>query len=111
MPRFTKKPVEIEAVRWMGDNFDDILAMVNFDDLPKDEVNVGGPGIGYIPALGEIYIPTLEGEMTLTLGNWFIKGVQGEFYPCKHEIFLKTYDAVDYDGQAMMGGENAKKDS
>ena len=39
-------------------------------------------------------IPTLEGEMTASMGDYIIKGIQGEFYPCKPDIFEKTYEAV-----------------
>ena len=42
-----------------------------------------------------IEIDTLEGTMTANLGDWILKGVHGEFYPCKNEIFLKTYERVE----------------
>lgn len=44
---------------------------------------------------GQIAIETLEGEMTASAGDWIIKGVKGEFYPCKPDIFAATYEAVD----------------
>lgn len=44
---------------------------------------------------GKIYIETLEGVMTATEGDWIIKGVNGEFYPCKPDIFEKTYEPVE----------------
>lgn len=79
MPKFRKKPVVIEAVQWLGSNF------VEIDDF------VTVPHETY-PADGYMVIPTLEGDMRAGLGDYIIKGVQGEFYPCKEEIFLKTYE-------------------
>ncbi len=81
MPKFRKKPVEIEAVQWKGNNQREIMAL------------------GLEP-LGEIGTPcliveTLEGNMRASPGDWIIKGVKGEFYPCKPEIFAATYDAVE----------------
>ena len=74
----TKKPVTVEAVQWTGDNFVEIdqFITVLHETFPKD---------------GIVKIPTLEGEMTASLGDWIIKGVNGEFYPCKPDIFEKTY--------------------
>ena len=76
-----KKPVEIEALQWNGHNF---VAIDNFITVPHETY----------PADGIINIPTLEGTMTASLGDWIIKGVNGEFYPCKPDIFEKTYDIV-----------------
>ena len=78
MPIFRKKPIEIEARR--------LRLGVNFHDwAPAVQVNV--PGGGAI-------IETLEGTMRAKDGDWIIKGVAGEFYPCKPEIFAATYEVV-----------------
>jgi hypothetical protein len=77
--RFRKKPVVIDAVRFNGTNHDEIA-----DFCAPQPVKVGG---GYT-----LLIPTLEGEMTASKGDWVIKGVKGEFYPCKPEIFDATYE-------------------
>lgn len=84
MPKFRKKPVVIEAVQFTGSNDDEIIAFC------KDAYRQKGlehPNI--------IFIPTLEGVMSAGENDWIIKGVKGEFYPCKDEIFKKTYDAVN----------------
>ena len=81
MPKFTKKPVEIEAVEWNGDNISEMTAFLN-----------GGAGKFCFGSL--IEIKTLEGTMTAKIGDWVIKGVKGEFYPCKPDIFAATYDPV-----------------
>lgn len=77
--KYRKKPVVIEAVQWTGEN---ILEICNFTgrcggELLKD---------------GELYIKTLEGTHHAKVGDYIIKGVAGEFYPCKPDIFNKTYE-------------------
>jgi hypothetical protein len=101
--QFRKKPVVITAVRWDGSEaclVNTLLPFLadghpSFDHLP---IAPNDPhkaqGIGYTPALGEAYIPTLEGLMTAKPGDWIIRGVKGEFYPCKPDIFEATYDEV-----------------
>lgn len=90
MPQFRKKPVVIEARQWIG----------GFDDNPEilDWIKSEGGYAGYIPATslkgGRIAIKTLEGAAIAQLGDWIIKGVKGEFYPCKPDIFEATYDLV-----------------
>ena len=49
----------------------------------------------------EIYIDTLEGKMKANKGDWIIKGVKGELYPCKPDIFLETYEYIGCDDPAM----------
>ncbi len=85
MARFRKKPVEIDAVRWDGheDTFDIILKWA-----APDESRTFAMSDGYL------YIATLEGEMRADPGDWVIRGVEGEVYPCKPNIFVQTYDLV-----------------
>ncbi len=94
MTQYRKKPVVIEAVQWLGHNMDDMLEFIDISSLPSDGVHVDG-GLGHVPALGTLDIPTLEGVMTANAGDWIIKGVQGEFYPCKPDIFEATYDPIE----------------
>ena len=93
MPRFRKKPVEVEAVLWDGTNIEDVLALVEFDKLPNDVPYVK-PGVVHVVPTGELEIPTLEGTMTASAGDWIIRGVEGEVYPVKPSIFDATYEAV-----------------
>jgi hypothetical protein len=79
MPRFRKKPVEIEAVRWEGNNLSEIQRFYK-----PDGILIGD----------QIAIHTLEGRMLANTGDWIIKGVKGEFYPIKNDIFLETYESV-----------------
>jgi hypothetical protein len=101
MAKFRKKPVVIDAVKWDGTEqcLNDVAlpfladGKPDFDHLPSDRMHVH-KGIGYTPAMGQLDIPTLEGVMTASPGDWIIRGVQGEFYPCKPDIFEATYEAV-----------------
>ena len=90
--RFRKKPVEIEAVQVTQENWQKVCDFVlQYGATPKDlgqPVAVAGP-----PHLGLI-IHTLEGDMRASIGDWIIKGVQGEYYPCKPDIFEATYEAI-----------------
>lgn len=77
--KFRKKPVVIEAVQWQN-NIDEIKEFTS--------VNVSRG------KADTLMIPTLEGLMMASLGDWIIKGIQGEIYPCKPNIFEATYDKV-----------------
>ena len=82
MSRFKKKPVVIDAVQWTGD-FDAISEFVGNSEyvlwLNKD---------------GTIDVPTLSGTVCAQQGDWIIRGVKGEFYLCKPDIFEATYEAA-----------------
>ena len=88
--KFKKKPVEIEAIQYTGKNDFEISKWSN--DLvypsPVLEPAENNPSGSYLQ------IKTLEGVMTAIVGDWIIKGVKGEFYPCKNDIFLVSYDVV-----------------
>lgn len=80
--RFRKKPVEIDAVRWTGSNLDDIAAFI-------------GKASNIYRKNNNLSIRTLEGTMLCNPGDYLIKGVKGEFYPCKPDIFRETYEPVE----------------
>ncbi|MDO5116375.1 MAG: hypothetical protein Q4D58_09795 [Synergistaceae bacterium] len=80
--KYTKRPVEIEAVR-----FEDSVEC--FDKLQALGLDPARIGRDVEPPV--LRIDTLEGEMTAQLGDYIIKGVRGEFYPCKPDIFEETY--------------------
>lgn len=84
MSRFQKKPVIIEAIQLT----DAVLDAPHPSDLHF-------PGVVYDPVNRCATIKTLEGEMRANLGDWIIKGVAGEVYPCKPEIFQATYEMVE----------------
>jgi hypothetical protein len=86
--KFRKKPVEIEAIKFTRTTWEQVLAFTNgtahtftIDKRPD--------------GLATCVVPTLEGEHIATERDWIIKGIQGEFYPCKPDIFELTYEAAD----------------
>ncbi|MGH2666071.1 hypothetical protein [Flavobacterium sp.] len=89
---YRKKPVVIEAIQWNGNNEIEIMNFVGKTlkvSKPPEKMHhdVDVPASAY-----SLVIPTLEGDMTATLFDFIIKGVNGEFYPCKPDIFEKTYE-------------------
>lgn len=85
--RYRKKPVVIEATQWVGTNYEEICDFVG-TKLERDasELCNGEPS--------NLLVPTLEGIMEARVYDYIIKGVQGEFYPCKPDIFEQTYEMV-----------------
>ncbi len=82
MPQFRKKPVVIEAIKWDGKS--NTLARIDLLALSSNMV--------FMVDDGTLSIATLEGEMTAQPGDWIIRGVKGELYPCKPDIFEATYE-------------------
>ncbi len=80
MAQYRKKPVTIEAIEVTTDNADKLIEFC--------EGNLKSH-----PLVG-VVIETLEGKMTVSVGDFIIKGVKGEFYPCKPDIFYMTYEYV-----------------
>ena len=91
----TKKPVTIEAVKWDGENSEEIIAFCGDSAFTAVESQMGQT------ETEELYIKTLEGNHHASIGDYIIKGVKGEFYPCKPDIFENTYDIVDESGQIV----------
>lgn len=85
MPMFRKKPVVIEAVQFVGGSVS-AMECVRFGGLPETAYTNLADGTEYLQ------IPTLEGTMRADVSDWIIRGVGGEFYPCKPDIFAKTYE-------------------
>lgn len=96
MNKYIKKPVVIEAIQLKVNNFDDVCNFMGRTPEPKHNPDFGIDEHGNTnePYLG-VYIDTLEGKMFANYGDYIIKGVNGEFYPCKPDIFEKTYKKAD----------------
>ena len=93
MPKFRKKPVVIEAMQLTEESVNEVyLWMECTKGMATDDE--GKP---------ILTIPTLEGPMTASCGDWIIKGVNGEYYPCKPDIFRKTYEPADAKPQPAPG--------
>lgn len=84
--RFRKKPVVIEAMQWTGGNSRELCAFC--PTLITTGIDDDGAEYNRLNPL----VPTLEGQMMCKVGDWIIKGVKGEFYPCKPDIFEATYE-------------------
>lgn len=84
--KYRKKPVVIEAIQWNSQEDIEAIKEMLGDKLISEESNVGTVGN---------WVKTLEGDMMISRNDWIIKGINGEFYPCKPDIFEKTYEKVD----------------
>lgn len=85
MAQYRKKPVVIEAIQLEDLEIYTLMSIQKFFGLGKDIFEFKEDGV---------VIKTLEGDMRASIGDWIIKGVHGEFYPCKPDIFEKTYEKV-----------------
>lgn len=79
--KYRKKPVVIDAIQFTGNNDHECL---QFCPAARDPIDIKP----------NLIIKTLEGDMLCRIGDWIIKGVEGEFYPCKPGIFIATYETV-----------------
>ena len=83
MAQYRKKPVVIEAVQ------------LEYSNTSQEKCIKFTNGIAKKGLDGGLIIPTLEGDMIANTGDWIIKGIKGEFYPCKPDIFEQTYELVN----------------
>lgn len=79
--KFRTKPCEIEAVQWAGRNVAEIMRFV------KNESAIITNGV--------LIIKTLEGDMVASTGDYIIRGLRGEYYPCKPDVFQKKYEPCE----------------
>lgn len=86
--KYIKKSVEIEAIQWNGINLSEI------QEFGKGNLDIDIYNNGVTPPLVTIEIKTLEGVMKLNEDDYLIKGIKGEYYPCKPDIFELTYEKV-----------------
>lgn len=93
--KYRKKPVVVEAIRFDGFNYLEIKHFINDQEICEVEINDIAWEAGKAPPIADIHINTLEGKMKANVGDYIIKGVNGEFYPCKTDIFEKTYEKVE----------------
>jgi hypothetical protein len=95
--KYRKLPVEIEAIQWDGNNLVEVVTFLE-GKSPKLDLEVTrlkGEDYEDLIAKEGLYIKTLEGNMKASINDYIIKGIAGEFYPCKEDIFLKTYESVN----------------
>ena len=101
---FRKRPVVIQAVQWTGENLREVIC---FTDGPPDarstHASIKWEEYCDLVKSDGLKIYTLEGKMSADVGDWIIKGVKGEHYPCKPDVFELTYEPAR--AQASQGGE------
>jgi hypothetical protein len=94
--KFRKKPVVIEAIQWTGNNLREVIT---FTDGPPDtrsmHASMKWDEYADLVKREGLKIYTLEGKMLASPGDWIIRGVKGELYPCKPDIFAATYEPVE----------------
>lgn len=79
--RYKTKPCEIEAVQWTGENLTEILRFANTQNIDITS--------------GVLIIKTLEGNMVASTGDYIIRGLRGEYYPCKPDVFHAKYEPCE----------------
>ena len=87
---YRKKPVHVKAIKFNGNNSKQVEKFVYGESHEK-----------YFTSSPHMTIKTLEGDMKASKGDYIIRGVAGEFYPCKPDIFKATYEEVDQDGNRV----------
>lgn len=96
MPKFKKKPVVIDAIQYKGiENLADVLAFTGKDRRFDEWFPSFDAYRAHVEADRQVFkVFTLEGTMEANPGDWIIRGVMGEYYPCKPDIFAATYEPV-----------------
>lgn len=84
LTKFKTRSVEIEAAQWTGTTLVDAISFCAANNLPKFT-------IGSLKGMTGLIIPTLEGDHVAQKGDWIIKGLRGEYYPCKPDVFRMKY--------------------
>ena len=101
MQKFVKKPVVIEAIQYNGENIEAI------EDFVGKKLSTVMASDVYV----KLIIPTLEGNMKASKGDYIIKGIKGEFYPCKPDVFKSTYNVVEDNNGILSEGEKRVRKS
>lgn len=89
MKKYRKKPIVVEAIQWNGVNRGEVEMFCGHDNVEFKVEILNGSTLGL-----QLIIKTLEGDMVANRGDYIIKGICGEFYSCKEEIFEKTYEPL-----------------
>lgn len=90
--KYRKKPMVIEAIQWNGSNLPEVMKFIGSEFKYESNTSYVTSKFSYMN--GSLTINTLQGVMEVSNGDYIIKGIKGEFYPCKSDIFQATYEAV-----------------
>lgn len=101
MAKYKKKPIIIEAIQWTGKNEIEIYNFLE-DKEVKSSQEISSTGKNFlidfnndITMIPILLIKTLEGDMIASKSDYIIKGIKGEFYPCKADIFKSSYELIE----------------
>lgn len=94
--KYRKKPVVIDALQWTGKNHREMFDFLTENSFDEEHMIVNGDHfyIDHINVKGGLVIKTLEGDHVAKIGDYIIRGVKGEYYPCKEDMFHQTYEPV-----------------
>lgn len=81
--KYRKRPVVVEDIQWTGENYRDIWEFA------------GKKIVHYFQEAEVLMVRTLEGDMFVSRGDYIVKGIRGEFYPCKPDVFQETYEDAE----------------
>jgi hypothetical protein len=84
MKMYVKKPIPVPALQWTGDNFQEIKDFCTDENLEEMCFTNNK----------DLWVKTREGQLMAQVGDFIMKGIEGEFYPCAESVFKKTYDEV-----------------
>lgn len=108
--KFKKKPVVIDAIRWTGDNLREVICFTDGPpDVRSNHASMKWEEYCDLVKRDGLKIFTLEGKMSASVGDWIIRGVEGEHYPCKPDIFAKTYELAEQTTTEREGMQAATK--
>lgn len=93
--KYRKKPVIIEAIIWNGTNLKEVMEFIGSEFMYDENSNYITNKFIYYKPTKKLFINTLEGKMEVAKGDYIIKGIKGEFYSCKPDIFINTYEEVE----------------
>lgn len=105
--KYTSRPITVEAFKWDGASTTDEPQW--FQDAVSGEGQEGLPQAEILPS-GGVDIATMEGTMRANVGDWIIRGTEGEIYPCKDSVFRRKYELTDggFERRAsQLGGSDA----
>lgn len=100
--RYRTKPCEIEAVRWAGHNHREMYDFLTGDIDGYIQPSGDNFYIDHDKVKGGLVIKTLEGEHIVSIGDYIIKGLVGEFYPCKEEVFRRKYERIELSPRTLV---------
>lgn len=84
MKKYRKKPIDVDAIQWTGENIDEMCLFLGSNNLTTERS----------PTKNHLYFWTSQGMALAKKGDYIIKEIDGEFYPCKKDLFAKTYEKI-----------------